>query len=162
VDGHHFAYATFRRGNQDLYNLAGHSGAMPDAGLVPDLAPKDIGDVRVQLVPPPEIYANQPALFRIRVTQPSDGEGVRDLQAVLGAGAQVAIVSEDGHHFMHMYAQPGVPRKGGMRDMPAPTLPFGPDLGFTQIFEEPGLYRIWIQVERGGQEITAPFTIEVI
>ena len=58
--------------------------------------------------------------------------------------------------------QPGVPRKGGMRDMPAPTLPFSPDLGFTQTFEEAGLYRMWVGLGRGGQDTTAPFTIEVI
>ncbi len=62
---------------------------------------------------------------------------------------------------MHMYAQPGVPRKGSMGEMPAPTLPFGPDLGFTQTFDTPGLYTIWVQMQRGGQVLTAPFTIEV-
>jgi hypothetical protein len=83
------------------------------------------------------------------------------MTAFVGAAASVVMVSNDLHHMMHMYAQPGVPRQSGMREMPAPTLPFGPNLGFAQTFEEPGLYKLWVQVERGGQVYTAPFTIEV-
>jgi hypothetical protein len=71
------------------------------------------------------------------------------------------IASADGHHIMHMYAQPGVPRQSGMREMPAPTLPFGPNLGFTQTFEESGLYKMWVQIQHDGQVISAPFVIEV-
>jgi hypothetical protein len=162
VDGHHMAYATFKRGRDNLYNLAGHKGAVPDAGLTPDLAPKDVNGVRVALIPPTTIYANRPSLFRVHATQTSDGDAVRNLEAFLGAAANVTMVSGDRHHFMHMYAQPGVPRKTGMRDKPTPTLPFGPDLGFTQTFDEPGLYRVWVKIQRAGQVITAPFTIEVI
>lgn len=164
VDSHYMAYTTFQRGREGLHDkrhLAAHSSQPMQPRLAVDLAPKDAGSLRVELTPPVEIRMNEPALFRIRVEQASNRQGVRDLEAFLGAAAHITIASGDGHHIMQMYAQPGVPRKGSMGEMPAPTLPFGPDLGFTQTFEVPGLYRIWVQVQRGGQIITAPFTIEV-
>lgn len=91
----------------------------------------------------------------------SQEAAAQDLTAFLGAGADVIVDSGDLRHVMHMYAQPGVPRQSGMREMPAPTLPFGPNLGFTQTFEEPGLYKLWVELEHRGQVINAPFTIEV-
>ncbi len=164
VNSHYVASATFRRDREDLQDkrhLAAHNAPPMQPGLAVDLAPKDINGLRIQMTPPAQVRANEVALFRIRVGLAGSDEGVRDLEAYLGAAAHIIIASGDGHHIMQMYAQPGVPRKGSMAEMPAPTLPFGPDLGFTQTFEEPGLYKIWVQVQRGGQIVTAPFTIEV-
>lgn len=164
VDTHYMAHATFRLGRQDMEDmrhLPDQSGRVLKPALALDLAPKQVGGLRIALTPPAEILANETALFRIHVEQANDGEAVRDLTAYLGAGADVVVASGDLRHVMHMYAQPGVPRQSGMRDMPAPTLPFGPNLGFTQTFEEPGLYKLWVELEHGGQVITAPFTVKV-
>ncbi|HEU5317995.1 MAG TPA: hypothetical protein VFX49_17925, partial [Chloroflexota bacterium] len=162
VGGHHLVYTTFRRGGETLYAMAGHTGELHAPGLAVDLAPKEVGGLRVGLIPPAEIRVGQPALFRIRVDEVESGRGVRDLEAYVGAAARVAMVSADGHHIMDMDAQPGVPRQGGMRaGMPAPTLPFGPELGFTTTFGEPGLYKLWVEVQRHGERIAAPFAVEV-
>jgi hypothetical protein len=164
VDSHYMAYATFKLGVlelQDIRHLAVHSGHVLEPSLSVDLAAKSVDGLQIKLIPPAEVRAKEPTLFRIRVEQSNTGAPIRDLQTLLGAGAQVVIAHENGHHIMHMYAQPGVPRRGGMLDMPAPTLPFGPNLGFTQVFDEPGFYRVWIQIEHKGQIVTAPFTIEV-
>jgi P-type Cu+ transporter len=164
VESHYIAYATFKRGRADLKDarhLVTHSGQVLKPDLSVDLAPKFVAGLQVELTPQSEIRTDEPALFRIRVADAGNSEGVRDLETFLGAGAYVVIASADGHHIMSMHAQPGVPRKGGMREMPAPALPFGPNLGFTQTFDEPGLYRIWIRMQRAGQVITAPFTVEV-
>ncbi|HEU5097479.1 MAG TPA: heavy metal translocating P-type ATPase [Roseiflexaceae bacterium] len=164
VDSHYIAYATFKRGRealQDMRHLAVHSGHILHPSLTVDLTPKDASGLKVELAAPAEIHAKEPALFRIRVEQASNGEAVRDLQPFLGAAAHVVIAPSDGHHIMHMDAQPGVPRQGGMRELPAPTLPFGPNLGFTETFDKPGLYQIWVQMQRDEQVITVPFTIEV-
>jgi hypothetical protein len=158
------AYATFKRDREDLEymrHLLDQSGRLVKPNMAVDLAPKEVSSLRVELKPPAEIRTKEPALFRIHVEQAASGEGVRDLEAYLGAAAHVVIASGDWHHVMHMHAQPGVPRQGGMRETPAAPLPFGPDLGLTQTFDEPGLYKVWVQVQRGGQVITAPFTIEV-
>ena len=78
-----------------------------------------------------------------------------------GRRRTVAIASADGHHMMHMYAQPGVPRQGGMREMPAPTLPFGPDLASPRRLRSRGCTGSGSKLRHGGQIITAPFTVEV-
>ncbi|HEU5316240.1 MAG TPA: ATPase P, partial [Chloroflexota bacterium] len=179
VDAHYLAYTTFRRGGlelEDKRHLESHGSAMaaaameaqgiaaapaPKRSLPLDLAPKEVGGLRIALSPPAEIRAGTQALFRVRVDEAGSGRPARDLRTFLGAAAHVAIASADGHHVMHMHAQPGVPRKGAMGDMPAPTLPFGPELGFAQTFDEPGSYRIWVQVQRGGEPVSAGFTVEV-
>lgn len=164
LDTHYMAHATFKLGRQDLEDmrhLPDASGHVLKPSLTVDLAPKEVSGLRVALTPPAEIRSTEPALFRIRVDQANNGQAVRDLTAFLGAGADIVFASGDLRHVMHMYAQPGVPRQSGMREMPAPTLPFGPNLGFTQTFEAPGLYKLWVELEHEGQVITAPFTVEV-
>jgi hypothetical protein len=73
----------------------------------------------------------------------------------------VVTASADLRSVMHMYALPGVPRQGNMGQVPAPTLPFGPTLGFSQTFQASGLYSVWVQIKHGGEVTTAPFTVLV-
>ncbi len=38
----------------------------------------------------------------------------------------------------------------------------GPTVEVTHTFETPGLYKIWVQVNRGDTVVTTPFVVEVI
>ena len=70
VDSHYMAYATFRRGREDLEDmrhLAVHSGQLLEAEPGRGPAPKTSAVCEVEPAPPAEIRANEPALFRIRV-----------------------------------------------------------------------------------------------
>jgi len=38
---------------------------------------------------------------------------------------------------------------------------FGPRIAFTHTFQEPGLYKIWAQLDHHGDIATVPFVVEV-
>lgn len=161
VDTQYIAYSTFRHGRDELQAtryLMDHSGQILPPALAVDLAPKKVNGVRVGLLPPERIRVNEAALFNIRVDDLGSGAGVRNLEPFLGSPAQIAIVSGDGQQVMRTHAQASAPRTGAN----TATLPSGPELGFDQKFDASGLYRIWIQVQRAGQVLTAAFTIEVV
>ncbi|MGE5602655.1 MAG: hypothetical protein ACM30E_06365, partial [Nitrososphaerales archaeon] len=164
ADTHYMAHASFRLGGRDLEDMrhiVSASGLVVKPKLALDLEAKVVRGLRVALTPPAEIRVNERALFRIKVEDPSSGRAVRDLQSLRGAGADVVTASADLRSLMHMDALPGVPRQGNMSQVPAPTLPFGPTLGFTQTFGEPGLHKVWVQIKHDGQVLTAPFTVQV-
>jgi hypothetical protein len=58
----------------------------------------------------------------------------------------VLIVSPDLTHSVH--AHPDVSGSG-------------PDLDVRAVFPEPGTFRLWIQVQRGGRVVSAPFTVQI-
>ena len=37
----------------------------------------------------------------------------------------------------------------------------GPDINFGVVFPAAGFYKVWIQVQRAGRVITAPFVVSV-
>jgi len=60
----------------------------------------------------------------------------------------------------HVHAM--VPPVAGQRDRPDETVAaYGPDVGFTYTFAEPGRYRIWLQAERGYRVLTVPAVVDV-
>jgi hypothetical protein len=109
--------------------------------LMPDLAPKTFGDVRVELVtdPAPPL-AGQRTLLDYRVT-PAAG-----LEKYLGAWGHLLAASDDLIDTIH-------------------THPFvednQPRLQFRIIFPREATYRVWMQFQRYGQVYTVPFTIPV-
>ncbi len=60
----------------------------------------------------------------------------------------------------HVHAM--VPPVAGQLDRPDETVAaYGPDVGFTYTFAEPGRYRIWLQAERGFRVLTVPAVVDV-
>ncbi len=113
----------------------------PKPVLVPDLSPKQSGNLRVSLTTePPQPIAGQKTLLFFRL-DPGDG-----LEPYLGAWGHLLAASDDLIDLIH-------------------THPFladgGPQVQFNVIFPREAAYRIWVQFQRQGKVNTAVFTVPV-
>jgi Cu+-exporting ATPase len=139
------------------------------ADLAVDLAPKTVDGLTVALAVPAEIRAGEPVHLDVAVGR--DGQPVTDLEPYLGAVAHLAIVAADGGDFAHVHGE----AKGaagdaaaddhaddrGAADAHAVPAVFGPGIHADHAFPQPGLYKVWVQVQHEGRVVTAPFVVEV-
>jgi Cupredoxin-like domain len=95
--------------------------------------------------------------FSVTISDAATGAPVHNLQPYLGAWAHIAIISEDTQDFLHVHPaeEPGqfaATYRGG------PT----PNVIRTQTgFRRAGVYKMWIQVQRGNRVIGVPFIYRV-
>ncbi len=109
--------------------------------LVPDLAPKTGDNIRVALRTEPSTpVAGLLTLLFFELNT------ARGLQKFLGAWAHMLAVKDDLVTMIH--GHPSIADGGRLIQM-------------NVIFPEPGMYRIWVQVQRRRKVSTLPFTIEV-
>ena len=116
------------------------SGAQPSGAA---------GDCRIALASPRDGFPARktvPVDFDVRDAR--TGEAVTDLQPYLGAAGHLMLVHEDASTFVHAH-----PDENG-RDAPAGRL------RFLARFPKPGLYRGWVQIQRGGQVLTADVLLQ--
>ncbi|MBX0293180.1 hypothetical protein K3G63_22235 [Hymenobacter sp. HSC-4F20] len=83
--------------------------------------------------------------MKINITQ--GGRPVTDLDNYLGALGHVVVISEDTENYLHVHPNDQADK--------------GPAIGFNTNFEKPGLYRVFLQFNHGGQIHTGDFTINV-
>ena len=109
--------------------------------LDPDRVSKKGENVRVSIrTEPPEPMAGFLTLLFFELNT------ARGLQKFLGAWAHMLAVKDDLVTMIH--GHPSIADGGKLIQM-------------NVIFPEPGLYRIWVQVQRRNRVSTVPFTIEV-
>lgn len=113
--------------------------------LEPDLSDKVREGMRIQLRVE-QVEGRPEALLRFRLADAVTGSPVTDLQPYLGAPGHLLVVSADLTHSVHAH-----PDGTGA----------GSDLDFRVLFPEPGTYRLWVQVQRGGKVTAAPFTVDI-
>ena len=146
----------------DQEQLTVGAASVPGTPPAPDLTPKTAGGVTVALAKPQIIKAGATMPLNVLVTQ--DGAAVADLQPYLGAAAHVAIVRSGGGDFQHTHAEGSDTHShdGATADHEhsALTGPFGPSLAFNATFPLPGTYKIWVQINRGGEVITTAFVVQ--
>ena len=124
------------------YRVSPFAGAPP---LDEDLSDKLREGMRIQLRV--EAVRSRPeAVLRFRVAEADSGAPITDLQPYLGASGHVLIVSPDLTHSVHAH-----PDGTGS----------GPDLDVHAVFPAPGVFKLWIQVQRGGKVVSAPFTVRI-
>ncbi|MET0211747.1 MAG: heavy metal-binding domain-containing protein [Vicinamibacterales bacterium] len=87
------------------------------------------------------------SMLRFVVTDADSGLPATDLEPYLGATGHLLIVSSDLSTAVHGHPE-GVRTTG-------PAVTFGP------VFPAPGVYKMWVQFQRRGQVITAPFIVRV-
>ena len=92
-----------------------------------------------------ELKAGQ--LLGMKITLSKNGQPVTDLDQYLGALGHVVVISEDTEHYLHVHPNDQTDK--------------GPVIGFNTNFEKPGLYRVFLQFNHGGQIHTGDFTINV-
>jgi hypothetical protein len=85
--------------------------------------------------------------LRFTVTDSESGLPAKDLEPYLGATGHLLIVSRDLATAVHGHPE-GAATTG-------PTVTFGP------VFPAPGTYKMWVQFQRRGKIITAPFVVTV-
>jgi hypothetical protein len=124
------------------------------ARLVPDTRlAQTLGDMTLALeLPAGGLVAGRQQSLTIKVTDADGGAPVRNLEPYLGAFGHSLLISEDTEHYVHTHPAEHV--HPGARNLTG-----GPTLTFKAILPEPGRYRLWTQVKRGGVLSTARFTI---
>jgi hypothetical protein len=136
---------------------AGHTDALASSasGLSPDpVLRTTVGRVSVALsLPSRGLVAGREETLTYRITDAKTGSPVTDLEPYLGAWGHSFILSEDMKHVVHAHPVEHVPHTGSQAG--------GPTLTFRAVLPEPGNYRVWTQLQRGGSIETAVFTIAV-
>jgi hypothetical protein len=86
-------------------------------------------------------------LLSMKITLTKGGQPITDLDNYLGALGHVVVISEDTESYLHVHPNDQADK--------------GPAIGFNTNFEKPGLYRVFLQFNHGGQIHTGDFTIVV-
>ncbi len=136
----------------DALDLQVDGPPRPPVRLVPDASPvKTAGPFRMTLSTDKPLVAGADMVLRFRVEDAKSGAPVRNLQRYLGAWAHIAIVSEDLKDFIHAHPfDPGTPNGQSP-----------PVIEVATGFRRPGLYKLWIQIQRNSVVTPVPFVIRV-
>jgi heavy metal-binding protein len=116
--------------------------------LRPDVAEKIVDGVRVRLDAQTKLL--KPSTLRFTVHDAATGAPVEDLEPFLGASGHLLVVNADVTTALHAHPETGERARS-----------IGPEVVFAPTFGTPGMYKMWVQVQRGGQVITASFAIDV-
>jgi len=93
-----------------------------------------------------EIRAGKGATLHFDVTDVTTGKPVVDLEPYLGAMAHFMVLSADSQDFVHAHA---LDTRSASR------------VSAHAVFPRPGLYKLWVQVQRRGAVVTVPFVLRV-
>jgi hypothetical protein len=114
---------------------------------LPDMpAEQTVEGIRIRLEPVTPIARRETPL-RFVIADAATGAAITDLEPYLGASGHLLIVSADLSTAIHGHPDGDVTR--------------GPAVRFDALFPAPGRYKLWVQLQRKGTVITAPFVIEV-
>lgn len=115
-----------------------------------------------------DVYpVKRPYAFRFRVVN-SDGKPAQDMELYMGMQGHAAFVREDRSVFAHVHPTGSIPMAAlqiaqkqadphaghHMHSLPA-------EVSFPYGFPQPGAYRIYVQMKRGGQVQTGVFRVTV-
>lgn len=125
----------------------GHTAALmpPAPRLAPGPRERVVDGLRFVL-DAADVRAGRDATLRVTVHDAASGAPVSDLEPYLGAPAHLLIVHAD--------------LTGAVHGHPVEQDTAGPTVTFEPLIPMPGIYKLWVQVQRAGQVITAPFVIE--
>jgi hypothetical protein len=131
---------------QKMIATAGSSGSM-SAGprLVAGPAEQTIEGLRIR-IDASGLRSLESGRVRFHAADASTGAPATDLEPYLGASGHLLVVSSDLTSAIHAH--------------PEGAATGGPEVVFDPILPAPGLYKVWLQVQRKGRVVTAPFVIE--
>jgi hypothetical protein len=115
-------------------------------GLKPDAADKIVDGLRISLAA--DARVGRESVLRFTVRDAATGTPVSDLEAYLGAAGHLLAVNADVTEAIH--AHPEGTGSAASR---------GPDVAFGLVLPAPGVYKLWVQFQRNGKVITAPFAV---
>lgn len=118
--------------------------------------------VRATLTVNQPMEAGRDLSFRFALSDAQTGANINDLQPYLGAWGHVLFVRKAGDQVIHAHPK---------EENPAPQSPWvhshalpGPSPAAIETisgFKAPGLYKVWLQVQRNGSVLTFPFVLSV-
>ncbi len=112
------------------------------------------------------LVAKRLTLFTFRV-EDGNGQPVQDLELYMGMPGHAVFVRRDRRVFAHVHPSGSAPMAAMNIAMPSKTehtqhdTPSPSTVSFPYGFPEPGAYRIFVQVKRGGRVITEAFDADV-
>jgi hypothetical protein len=112
----------------------------------------EIGGLTFELETAQPFRARQPIDLRFRVSR--RGREPVALQPVMGAFAHLVAFDESRSGFAHLHPN--------QVDLTQALDPLRPELTFKVTIPQPGRYVIWSQVKIGGEEVFAPFWVDVL
>jgi hypothetical protein len=118
--------------------------SLPDISLLP--SEQVVGGLRIRMEAPSPAARRESAV-RFQVSDTVTNKPVMDLEPYLGASAHLLIVNRDLTLALHAH--------------PEGSTTAGPTVAFAPVFPAPGRYKLWVQVQRKGEVITAPFVVDV-
>jgi hypothetical protein len=134
---------------QQTVVTSGYSGPLiPGAKLTEDLSDKIVDTVRVKLSMPSPIGGRE-QLLTFEFFDAASGAPISDLEPYLGAAGHLLLVSANLESVAHSHP---------VADM---STGLGPTIVFQALFPRAGMYRFWVQVQRRGRVLNAPFTVAV-
>ncbi|MDZ4797758.1 MAG: YHYH protein, partial [Bryobacteraceae bacterium] len=134
------------------------------AGDPVEPAAPETSTVRATLVTSePTLRTSRDITLKFNLTDEKTGAPVEDLQPYLGAWGHILLISQDANHFLHAHPkedqQPGAdPWK---HSHAAAIGPSPSTIETTAGFRRPGMYRVWLQIQRAGKVETLPFVLNV-
>ena len=114
----------------------------PARALAPNLAPQQLNSLTVAIASEPTAAV---AAERTRLLFSLDP--FSKLEPFLGSWGHMLIASADRQDLIHTHPFLAYPERGHLQ--------------FNVIFPRPGLHRVWLQVQRAGQVLTAQFDVPV-
>ena len=141
----------------------------PIAGSSPDTALLPGGYRMIWEHSTPAIHARQPYEFRFRLVDPQ-GQDARDVELYMGMLGHAAFIKDDGSVFAHVHPSGSVPAATmglAMPDNPHAMHMMAPGgalpalVSFPYGLPRPGIYRIFVQMKRGGEIMTGRFNAHV-
>ena len=112
--------------------------------MTEDLGDKTADGMRVQLRV--EAREGKPvAVLRFRLAE-ANGAPVTNLEPYLGSAGHLLVVSPDLTHSIHAHPE---------------ARSLGPELSFDVEFPEGGVFKVWLQVQRGGKVTAVPFVVRL-
>jgi Heavy metal binding domain len=133
---------------QRVVATPGYNGPLFSASRPISVGPREqvVSGLRIRLdATSPKPRRETP--LRFQITDASTGAPVTDLEPYLGAAGHMLLVSDDASTAIHAHPEGG------------PT--GGPSVTFEPTLPAAGLYKLWVQFQRKGQVVTAPFVIAV-
>lgn len=119
-----------------------------------DVAPKIVDGARVS-VDDSKVKAGDIRPLTFRIEDAATGAPVSDLEPYLGAAAHLLVVSADLTEAIHGHPTENASRVG--QDVAGQ----GAAMTFEPLIPRAGVYKVWIQFQRGGRVSTAAFVIAV-
>jgi hypothetical protein len=130
------------------------------------------GSVRMALASEKPLRAGEDIGLYMTLADLQTGAPVHDLQRYLGAWAHIAIISQDTQDFLHVHPLEELPSNFEFfwyimrRDLlhahpmePGATSPA--TIRTFAGFRQAGLYKMWVEVQRGNSVLTVPFVLRV-